>query len=148
MGVLFFDETTKTKTVDSLLGKVHGPPAGMLSFLFHDLIDTPKTTDAVVAARRRETMADQLAECIKTGSGRSEKSSVVIVTAVTALVEYGWMVEKERRPLAVPLSDETRKIFREKLMAVTADLIGAGCERIRGPYHLAIPDLYHLHGAS
>lgn len=142
-GLLFFDRTTRTRTVDSLLGRVFGKRSATLTFLFQDLIDTPKTQDPELAAKRRQIMASDLAECIKTGTARSEKHAEVKAIALMALIKYGWTAESMgtyKKHLVVPISAETRQVFRDKLMAATMDLMSQDTTDLGGlvtwPYQI------------
>jgi DNA polymerase phi len=125
-GFYNFDQVTKTKTVDKMLGWVSGDDAEeTIAILLHAAmrVDGDKETQAKDAEVRRQFFADYLLSMIRrvNMSDESKDASWLQSTALPTLAKLSY--SKKHVKAKPELSEKSRGIFRTRLTSAFAHLI-------------------------
>jgi len=136
-GAINFDQITKTKTIQKLLGDGGLDLLDSIAEDFKALIIDP-TGDEKAAAMKRQLLADYLVSTVRSNSSRgdspdAQKLESLAKKILALLVHFGFFTDPSSTP---PLSHASQEMFRSRVMSCLNILMGQATASYSMPYEV------------
>lgn len=147
-GSVNFDQVTKTKTLEKLLGKVEDSALLDLIPLFSQLLAWPNAENSVVAAASRRMVADQMVALIRSRQNvaaqeikQPNEFTAFVYRVLSLFAEHAYFVrgadalanDQEINP---PISASSREMFRSRILSCMTHVLAKHAQPADFSYEL------------
>ncbi len=131
-GHINFDHLTKTKTVEKLIAAVRDTFLADLVPIFRRLISQPGTQDSQTASVRRQILADQLVNLVRsrqfTGGSPSSEASENLQFVLSIFASFAYFLRRSDDDDSLPAQDPpfspaSREVFKSRISSCLTHLI-------------------------